>query len=658
MKEKKALKFIDLFAGIGGFHRALHELGCECVFASEIDEAARTIYKKNYYGISPDLFDNGMFNDDIRKISPEEIPDFDILCAGFPCQPFSQAGHKQGFSDGKNSERGNLFFNIADIIATKRPKAFFLENVRGIVNHDNGRTLKIIREILEDELGYSFYFKVVKATDYGLPQHRPRAFMIGFRDEGFLKGFEFPQPIPLRFNMSDVFGGKCSREIGFTLRVGGAGSNINDRRNWDSYLVNDKVVRIQPQHALKIQGFPDDFKLPDSRNEAMKQLGNSVAVDAVRACASSLIEHSNIIDRRNEGKELMNRTRNKGEWTELYTFLKLITDKEIFLSDEDLNPTSAKFDVLKVSTLNIAQEVEISNGKLSVIDNSAGTVVPSVGTSMQQIYQLKDDIISGSGTFELEYAEKIFENLGVEIVKGGTSFQKADIVIDVAYENQRFYNQGFGIKSYLGSKPTLLNASGSNTNFVYEIVGFKEEHLEEINEISSSQKVKDRIANILSKGGSLQFRHVEAQIMQRNLEVLDDGMPDLLAKMLLNFYLNRIAPIDANLANVVSTDPALNSSCIGLEGYQIKIKRLLVAALLGMFTGKIWDGKLTAKGSIVVKSTGSQVAFHITKLEVLENYLFKSIKFDTPSTTRHRFASVYKERNGKFYFKLNMQLRY
>ena len=128
--------------------------------------------------------------------------------------------------------------------------------------------------------------------------------------------------------------------------------------------------------------------------------------------------------------------------------------------------------------------------------------------------------------------------------------------------------------------------------------------------------------------------------------------------MLLNFYLNRIASIDANLANVVSTDPALSLSSIGLEGYQIKIKRLLVATLLGMFTGKIWDGKFTAKGSIVVKSTGSQVAFHITKLEVLENYLFKSIKFDTPSTTRHRFASVYKERNGKFYFKLNMQLRY
>ena len=204
MNSQKQIKFIDLFAGIGGFHYALHQLGCECVFSSEVDESARITYERNYSSISPELFENGMFNDDIRKISPLEIPDFDILCAGFPCQPFSQAGYKEGFADGKNSERGNLFFNIVDILEEKKPKAFFLENVRGIINHDNSRTFKIIREILEDELGYSFYFKVVKATDYGLPQHRPRAFMIGFRDEGLLKGFSFPPNTQLKFNMSDV----------------------------------------------------------------------------------------------------------------------------------------------------------------------------------------------------------------------------------------------------------------------------------------------------------------------------------------------------------------------------------------------------------------------------------------------------------------------
>jgi len=229
--ESYKFKFIDLFAGIGGFHLAMHELGGECVFASEMDKHARTTYEHNFRKISPELFKNDMFNDDIRKVSVSEIPDFDVLCAGFPCQPFSQAGYKRGFDDNHSSERGNLFFNITEILDEKRPKAFFLENVRGIVNHDNGNTFKVIRNILENELGYSFYFKVVKATDYGLPQHRPRAFMIGFRDEGFMRGFEFPPNKPLKYNMSYVWGGICSRDIGFTLRVGGRGSSIHDRRN-------------------------------------------------------------------------------------------------------------------------------------------------------------------------------------------------------------------------------------------------------------------------------------------------------------------------------------------------------------------------------------------------------------------------------------------
>ena len=201
MSKKSSIKppkftFIDLFAGIGGFHMAMHNLGGECVFASEMDAEARITYEHNYKKISPNLFKNKMFNADIRNIMPNEIPDFDVLCAGFPCQPFSQAGHKRGFEDSHNSGRGTLFFNIAEIIQEKQPKAFFLENVRGLVNHDGGKTFKIIKDILEVELGYSIYYKVVKATDYGLPQHRPRIFIVGFRDDSFMKGFSFPPPKP------------------------------------------------------------------------------------------------------------------------------------------------------------------------------------------------------------------------------------------------------------------------------------------------------------------------------------------------------------------------------------------------------------------------------------------------------------------------------
>ena len=290
------MKFIDLFAGIGGFHLALHDLGHECVFASEIDKNARITYKENFIQRSPALFANNAYNDNILSITDPstEIPDFDILCAGFPCQPFSQAGFKKGFSEGKD-DRGNMFFNICSIIEAKRPRAFFLENVRHILKHDNGRTFSIIKEHLEEKLGYSFAFKVVKASDHGLPQFRPRVFMVGFRgDMPEMPEFVFPQPTPLIMTMSDVWTGSCSREVGFTLRVGGKGSGINDRRNWDAYIVDGEERTLSPQQGLRMMGFPEDFKFSVSKTQAMKQLGNSVAVNAVRATAEKIVDYLNV----------------------------------------------------------------------------------------------------------------------------------------------------------------------------------------------------------------------------------------------------------------------------------------------------------------------------------------------------------------------------
>jgi len=285
--------FIDLFSGIGGFHIAMSKIGSTCVFASEIDKYARETYKKNFYKLSKDLFDNNLFNDDITKIEPNEIPDFDILCGGFPCQPFSQAGYKKGFED----DRGNLFFNIAKIIDAKRPKAFFLENVRHLLKHDNGNTFETIKNII-DELGYSLYYQIIKASDFGLPQLRPRIFIVGFRNDN-LKSFSFPEPQPLNMTMSDIWNGECSREIGFTLRVGGRGSSINDRRNWDSYLVNGEVRRIEVKEAKKMQGFPEDFSFPCSNTQSMKQLGNSVAIPAVQATAEKIIEYLQVLENQN-----------------------------------------------------------------------------------------------------------------------------------------------------------------------------------------------------------------------------------------------------------------------------------------------------------------------------------------------------------------------
>lgn len=283
---KRKVTFIDLFAGIGGFHLAFHNAGAECVFVSEWDDAARKTYKANYSSISPKIFkdEERLFVGDITKVDAKDIPDFDILTGGFPCQPFSQAGLKKGF----NETRGTLFFDVARIMKEKQPKAFFLENVRGLLSHNGGKTFKTIEKVLTKDLGYSLFYKVVKASDFGVPQHRPRLFMVGFKDKNI--DFHFPEPTGLKMTMSDVWGGKVDREIGYTLRVGGRHSGVGDRRNWDCYIVDGVEKCMGPKEGLRMQGFPDDFVFPVSETQAMKQLGNSVAVPAIEAVAKEMMK--------------------------------------------------------------------------------------------------------------------------------------------------------------------------------------------------------------------------------------------------------------------------------------------------------------------------------------------------------------------------------
>lgn len=277
------MRFIDLFAWIWGFHIAFHNVGWTCVFASEWDNYARKTYEFNHKKNIPELFKNKNFAWDITLVDPKEIPDFDILCAGFPCQPFSQAGFKKGF----NEARGTLFFDIVKIIKEKQPQAFFLENVRGLLKHDNGKTFKTIKKILKEKLWYSFFYKIIKASDFWLPQHRPRLFMVWFKDKNI--NFEFPESKQLDITMSDIWGGECPKKIWYTLRVWWRGSKIDDRRNWDSYLVNGEVKRLWIEEGKKMQGLPKEFQFPVSQTQAMKQLGNSVAIPAIQAVANQMV---------------------------------------------------------------------------------------------------------------------------------------------------------------------------------------------------------------------------------------------------------------------------------------------------------------------------------------------------------------------------------
>lgn len=659
MKENGEFTFIDLFAGIGGFHIALHDLGGKCVFASEMDIHARKTYEHNFKKISPELFENKMFNDDIRNMNVSEIPDFDILCAGFPCQPFSQAGHKRGFNDNHNSERGNLFFNIVEIIDEKKPKAFFLENVRGLVKHDNGNTFKIIRNIIENELGYSFYFKIVKASDYGLPQLRPRAFMIGYRDENNMKGFQFPPNKPLKYTMSDVWNGKCSREIGFTLRVGGRGSSINDRRNWDAYYVDGKVKQLGIEQGKKMQGFPDDYEFPVSKIQGIKQLGNSVAIDAVQEVAKQMLRYLNTT---NSVKQNMIETRNKGEWTELLVFVKLLAEQKLFLSDKDLNKKTDYFNLKKVTTRNLGLDFNIIDKSTIQSTNSITEENKQIDISEllseKNLDSIKDSIVNGKKTFTIPQFDVIQKFLGFDVIKGGIGSKKYDIVLDIQNDEIDKQNESFGIKSYLGNKPTLLNASG-NTNFIFRIDDFDDSKIDEVNAINSRTKLKDRILFIEQFGGKFKYLGAEKETMEHNLKISDSLMPNIVGHLLISFYKKRISSLP-KIVDEIHKEGNLNKEINYGEkkSLEIKIKRLLIDILLGFFAGKKWDGNYLTNGIIVMKKSGDCVGFHIIDSKNLKDYLYENINLDIPLSTRHRFGKLYREKDGKLYFKMNLQLRF
>lgn len=240
----KNFTFIDLFAGIGGFHTAMHFVGGTCVFASEWDKYARISYEENYKGISPQLFTRDklgkypFFNEDINDAIPAHIPDFDICCGGFPCQPFSVAGLKKGFED----TRGTRFFNIANIVrekinAGKPPRILFLENVRGLKTHDKGNTLKVILSTLE-ELGYRYSYNVLNAKYFGVPQNRERLFIVAWY-KGLVDVEEFKFPLGIAQNWQTIYEKEVLKERAMVTKV----SDIfePDKTRDPKFTISDKM---------------------------------------------------------------------------------------------------------------------------------------------------------------------------------------------------------------------------------------------------------------------------------------------------------------------------------------------------------------------------------------------------------------------------------
>jgi len=297
----KKYKTIDLFAGIGGIRLGFEAHGCETVFSSEWDKEAQKMYEVNF-GEKP-------FGD-INLIEPKDIPDHDILLAGFPCQPFSIAGKGLGFAD----TRGTLFFNIEEIIREKRPKAFLLENVKRLTTHDNGQTFAVILEKLKG-LGYTVYHKVFNSLDFGVPQKRERIYIVGFLDPIYFKfpktlGYYKPlseilqndNEIPKSYFLSDTIKEKRMNAVKgvppfpsiWHENIGGnisalpyscalrAGGSYN-------YLVVNGVRRLTDREMLRLQGFPDTFKINLPYSQARKVAGNSVSVPVIKAIAGEIM---------------------------------------------------------------------------------------------------------------------------------------------------------------------------------------------------------------------------------------------------------------------------------------------------------------------------------------------------------------------------------
>ena len=326
------IRVVDLFAGVGGirlgFAQAAKEFGMntECVFSSEIDEWACKTYRKNFPN------DNHDPKCDITTIDAKSLPDFDVLLAGFPCQAFSIAGKRGGFDD----TRGTLFFDVARIIKEKQPKAFLLENVKGLTNHRSGKTLQVILNTLREDLGYTVFYKVLNAKEYGVAQLRERIYIVGFKNAG--EGFDYPLPLPqekrkvirdiieenpvdARYYLSTSylaalkahkarhqalghgFGYEVRSldDVAGTIVCGGMGKERNlivDTRQTDFTIKThikgeynkDGLRKMTPVEWERLQGFPDNWTAGIADVHRYKQMGNSVAVPVIQAVSENIIK--------------------------------------------------------------------------------------------------------------------------------------------------------------------------------------------------------------------------------------------------------------------------------------------------------------------------------------------------------------------------------
>lgn len=302
---RQAIRFIDLFAGIGGMRIAFESVGAKCVFSSEWDKYCQRTYAANFGDIP---------HGDITKIKERDIPKFDVLLAGFPCQPFSSIGKREGF---KHETQGTLFYDVARIIEFHKPKAFLLENVAGLITHDDGRTFTVIINVLSG-LGYRLEYKILDSSDFGVPQKRERIYIVGFNKKKVgMADFNFPSPkrvkvgigkfvesnrndLSISRHLQSVYIYKLddgrpeiiSPDSDFPVKTLVASYHKIQRLTGTFVKDGPTGLRLLSENECKaIMGFPKNFKIPVSRTQMYRQFGNSVAVPVVKAVAKAMVKH-------------------------------------------------------------------------------------------------------------------------------------------------------------------------------------------------------------------------------------------------------------------------------------------------------------------------------------------------------------------------------
>lgn len=355
-------------------------------------------------------------------------------------------------------------------------------------------------------------------------------------------------------------------------------------------------------------------------------------------------------------------TGNKGEWSEVYTLLKVISDKQLFAGDSNLKKIETLiFPIIKVLRDETNGTFEFSyDNDLVIVKNGEKEIRVSVLEFQKQAHFLLTKLKEKTNaTFSIPEIENFINSFDSHSLKAKSSV-KSDIRI-VIHDQRAGTNPelGFSIKSQLGGASTLLNA-GKTTNFIFKInnLGLSHNQILEINEIETRSKIKDRIEKITELGGILEFLKTESSVFGNNLVLIDSALPKIIAESLHLFFTSTFSSV-LELTSLISISNPLE---FNLESnhpfYSYKIKRFLTDIALGMMPSKVWTGELDATGGyLVVKENGEVLCYHIYNRNEFEDYLFTNTKLETASSTRHEFGKIYEE-NGQLHFKLNLQIRF